>query len=121
MRKSLKYKILGRGCAAIRIKVSIVLIALSGFAQDSGVSLTVRFANDASRFHVGEMIPIELAFISKTPGAYEMDTRMYDRSGRLDEEQFHVSPPGRDPLYNHYNGGLYGGFMGGGLGRTYQL
>ena len=44
-----------------------------------------------------------------------MSTRGYDRSGRLDMEQFHVSPPGRDPLHDHYQAGIYGGFIGGGL------
>ena len=44
-----------------------------------------------------------------------MSTRGYDRSGRLDIEQFHVSPAGRDPLHDHFESGIYGGFIGGGL------
>ena len=44
-----------------------------------------------------------------------MSTRGYDRSGRLDIEQFHVSAPGRDPLHYHFESGIYGGFIGGGL------
>ena len=43
-----------------------------------------------------------------------MSTRNYDRSGRLLMEQFHVDPAGRDPLHDHYEGGLFGGFIGGG-------
>jgi hypothetical protein len=94
----------------------IVLIGagtVSTSAQDAGASLTIGFANNANRFHVGEIIPIDLSFAASTPDTYEMDTRTYDRNGRLNIEQFHVTPPGCDPLHDYYQGGLYGGFSGG--------
>jgi hypothetical protein len=83
--------------------------------QASDASLTIRFASGQTQFHVGEVIPLELAFTAWTEHVYEMDMRNYDRSGRLNLEQFHVSPPSRDPLDNYYNGGVFGGFIGGGL------
>jgi hypothetical protein len=83
--------------------------------RDPAVSLNIRFADGANRFHVGEVIPIELSFSASTAETFQMDTRNYDRSGRLGIEQFHVSPSGRDPLHNHYQGGIFMAFIGGGL------
>ena len=92
-----------------------LLLAAPLFSQeDSGASLTIRFANDASVFHVGEVIPIELSFRASIPDAYDMESRNYDRSGRLNIEQFHVTPPGRDPLQAYYaNVPIFGGGLGG--------
>jgi hypothetical protein len=86
--------------------------------QESDVSLTIGFVGGMNRFHVGEIIPIELSFAASVTGAYDMETRNYDRSGRLNIEQFHVTPAGRDPLQNFYS---YGGFIGGGLGGSLGL
>jgi hypothetical protein len=47
-----------------------------------------------------------------------MEMRNYDRSGRLNIEAFHVTPPGRDPLERYYSTGA---FMGGGLGGAREL
>jgi hypothetical protein len=78
--------------------VVVLVLATSGLAQlDNGASLTIRFANGTSQFHVGEVIPIELGFSASVPDAYDMNTASYDRSGRLNMEQFHVTPPGGDP------------------------
>ena len=52
-------------------------------APDSAVSLTIRFTGGISQFHVGEKIPIELAFTSSAPETFELNPRNYDRSGRL--------------------------------------
>ncbi|HEY4837298.1 MAG TPA: hypothetical protein VIH72_01745, partial [Candidatus Acidoferrales bacterium] len=71
--------------------------------QNSGATLTIRFADASSRFHVGEVIPIELSFSASVPDAFEYSTANYDRSGRLNIEQFHVTPAGRDPLHNYYS------------------
>jgi hypothetical protein len=49
---------------------------------------------------------------------YDMEMRNYDRSGRLNIEGFHITPPGRDPLERYY---FTGKFMGGGLGGARQL
>src|ERR1700693_3809220 len=83
------------------------------FAQEeAGAFLAIRFADGTSRFHVGEIIPIELSFRASIPETYDMNTANYDRSGRLNIEQFHVDPPGRDPLERFYS---IGAVMGGGL------
>src|SRR5260370_12821503 len=101
----------------LTLTVLILVVPLSA-QQESGVSLTVRFANGTSRFHVGEVIPIELSFKASSPDMYDIEMRNYDRRGRLNIEQFHVTPPGRDPLQRYYS---IGGFMGGGLGGPREL
>jgi hypothetical protein len=97
----------------LRLTLTVLILVAPLSAQESGVSLTIRFANATSRFHVGEVIPIELSFRASSPDMYDMEMRNYDRSGRLNIEQFHVTPPGRDPLQRYYS---IGGFIGGGLG-----
>ena len=82
--------------------------------QDSAATLRIQFASAGCVFQTGETIPVDLLFSAAGDG-YQMSTRNYDRSGRLNIEQFHVSPPGRDPLHDHYEGGIYGAFIGGGL------
>jgi len=90
----------------LRLIFAVLIFASALFAQnESGVSLTIRFADGTSRFHVGEIIPIELSFKASIPGAYDMEMRNYDRSGRLNIEAFHVTPPGRDPLERYYSTG----------------
>jgi len=99
--------------------LALLLGALApAFAQNDAASLTIRFAGGTDQFRVGEMIPIELSFTASLPNSYDMDTRNYDRSGRLNMEQFHVTPSGRDPLTNYYS---EGGFIGGGLGGSRAL
>jgi hypothetical protein len=102
------------------IRLLIVLFAVAGrsFSQGEAASLTIHFASGTSTFHAGEVIPIELSFTASLPGAYDLDTRNYDRSGRLDIERFHVTPSGRDPLANYYANGA---FIGGGLGGSRVL
>jgi hypothetical protein len=96
------------------LALTILMSVLSLHAQqDSDVSLTIHFADGATRFHVGQAISVELSFRALIPNTYDMESRNYDRSGRLNIEQFHVTPPGRDPLQNYYS---IGGFTGGGLG-----
>jgi hypothetical protein len=96
-----------------------LMLALPLSAQDeSGVSLTIRFTDGTSRFHVGEIIPLELAFRASVPDMYDIEMRNYDRSGRLNIEAFHVTPPGRDPLERYYSTGA---FIGGGLGGAREL
>jgi hypothetical protein len=103
----------------LRLALAALILASPLFAQnESGVSLTIRFADGTSRFHVGEIIPLELSFHASIPDMYDMEMRNYDRSGRLNIEGFHVTPPGRDPLERYYSTGA---FMGGGLGGARQL
>ena len=107
----------------MRVVLTIILLlapAIARSQQDSAVTLQIQFPGAGSVFQAGQVIPVELAF-SAPAGSYEMTTRSYDRSGRLGIEEFHLSPPGRDPLRDHYEGGIYGGFIGGGLGGTKAL
>jgi hypothetical protein len=93
----------------LRLTLTALMLALPLYAQqDSGVSLTIRFADGTSRFHVGEVISIELSFKASIPDTYDMEMRNYDRSGRLNIEHFHVTPPGRDPPSELlFNRGIY--------------
>lgn len=90
---------------------TLVLTSSLSAQEESHVSLTIGFAEGTSRFHVGEVIPVELSFKASTSDTYDMEMRNYDRSGRLNMEQFHVTPPGRDPLERYYaTRGIYRGW-----------
>ena len=102
------------GVAGI-LGIACIAPAIARGQQDSGVILRIQFASSGSVFQTGEIIPVDLLFSDNGCGTCQMSTRSYDRSGRLNLEEFHVSPPGRDPLHDHYEGGIYGGFIGGGL------
>jgi hypothetical protein len=103
----------------LRLVLTILAIGTPLLARwESNVSLTISFADGTSRFHVGEVIPIQLSFSASTPNTYEIEMRNYDRSGRLNIETYHVTPSGRDPLQNYYS---IGGFMMGGLGGPREL
>ena len=103
----------------LRVAVAALILASSLFAQNEGrASLTIRFAGGTNRFHVGEIVPLELSFQATGSDTYGIDMRSYDRSGRLNIEQFHVTPAGRDPLTHYFSLGV---FMGGGLGSSRVL
>ena len=102
------------GSVGLLLLLSIPLIG----ADNRDVSLTIHFADGQTRFHVGEVIPIELEFAAAIPDVYEMSTANYDRSGRLNMDQFHVAPAGRDPLQNYYAGAA---IIGGGLSSSRML
>jgi len=103
----------------IQLASMLLVLATGLFAQEENdVSLTIRFAGGTSRFRVGEIIPLEISFRAPTPGEYDIEMRSYDRSGRLNMEQFHVTPPGRDPLERYFSDGAW---MMGGLGGPREL
>jgi hypothetical protein len=79
------------------------------------VSLTLSIGGGQTRFHTGEIIPIELAFTSQIPNRFVLDSGTYDRSGRLTIDEFHVEPIDRvsDPLLDYFASA--GGFIGGGI------
>lgn len=105
-----------RGFAALFLLIILMIgPAIARGQQDSAATLRIQFAAAGSVFQTGEIIPVDLLFSAEGGGTYQMSTRSYDRSGRLNMEQFHVSPSGRDPLHDHYQGGIYGGFIGGGI------
>jgi hypothetical protein len=86
-----------------------------------GVSFVVRTRDGQTRFHQGELIRLELAFVSNLPDTYYLDAATYDRSGRLEIDDFHIDPQGgaSDPLYDYFH--FRAGFMGGGLRTTPKL
>ena len=81
-----------------------------------GVLFTVRFKENQKQFHQGEVMRLELSFASTKPHTFVVDTATYDRSGRLDSDQFVLDQPEAavDPLYDYFHSSIYG-FMGGGL------
>ena len=109
----------------MRLPAALIIIAIGSTQaraqQDSAASLRIQFASAGSVFQTGETIPVELQFSAAGGGTYQMTTRNYDRSGRLDIEEFHLNPPGRDPLHDHYHAGIFGGFIGGGLSTEKAL
>jgi hypothetical protein len=80
---------------------------------DSGVQL--RLSARSTEFYSGEVIALDLAFTSATLKRYQINLARYDRSGRMNYEQFIVAPKEatRDPLQLYFNSIL--AFLGGGL------
>lgn len=80
-----------------------------------GLSFLVRLKGGQTRFRQGEVIRLELSFSSSLPGTYHLDGATYDRSGRLEIDDFHLDPQGgaSDPLSDYFN--FRGGSVGGGL------
>ncbi|HEY8227551.1 MAG TPA: HEAT repeat domain-containing protein [Pyrinomonadaceae bacterium] len=76
---------------------------------DRNVVFKVTIANDQREFRMGETIPLQLSFGSTVKDHYEVNMAQYDRSGRMNYEQFNVSPSSGavDPLSSQW------GSMGG--------
>ena len=85
------------------------------------ISFTIRLAGGKGVFRQGEIIRIETGFSSSLPKKYEMEGRTWDRSGRLDQDDFHIDPADgfSDPMYDHFHSGF--GLMGGGGGGAFTL
>ncbi len=85
--------------------------AESPVSIDPNVVLLVSVASDRTEFHIGETIPLSLAFSSAVKNRYQINMAQYDRSGRMNYEQFNLSPSQSviDPLEGHLGG------VGGGL------
>lgn len=85
--------------------------AQSAPSIDQNVLLLVSIASNQTQFHIGEAIPLQLAFSSPVKDRYQINMAQYDRSGRMNYEQFNLSPSESvvDPLEGHLGGG------GGGL------
>jgi hypothetical protein len=66
--------------------------AQSESSVDRKVVLHVSLAGDQREFHIGETIPLELAFSSTVKDHYQINMARYDRSGRMNYEQFNVTP-----------------------------
>jgi hypothetical protein len=86
------------------------------------VALQLSFKYDQTTFHQGEIVKLVLGFTSTTAQKYFLSTRSYDRSGRMNTEEFCLEPAtaGRDPLSEYFGSGIFE-FMGGGLGGIVAL
>jgi hypothetical protein len=83
-------------------------------AQPRDVRLQVETAGGATRFRIGEVIPLRLSFTSTAAKKYRINLATYDRSGRMNYEDFLLEPEAgwSDPLKAYFLGGA---FMMGGL------
>ena len=79
-------------------------------ASDVHAALTL--ASDHTVFHSGEIIPLSLAFTAAASHRYLINNRSYDRSGRLEIDQFCLDPEAPDPIAAYFESGI---MMGGGL------
>lgn len=99
------------------MRFSIVLLyalklCLAGFSYSQSmpangdVALRASLATNQIEFRIGETIPLQLAFSSSAEHHYQINVAQYDRSGRMDYEQFILSPAGGavDPLPGHVGG-----------------
>jgi len=90
--------------------------SVSAAAEGATPSLSLRVATGQNTFHIGERIPLELSFSSSEDNRYELTMASYDRSGRMNFEDFVVSPKigWADPLgsYLANRSGLGGGLRG---------
>src|SRR5690349_9072139 len=86
-----------------------------------GVSFTIRFKDNQRQFRQGELMTLELSFASTKPHSFVVDAATYDRSGRLESDQFVVDQPDAvvDPLYDYFHS--FFGFVGGGLRSIPEL
>ena len=71
----------------------------------AGVTFTLQFKAGKTQFRQGEIIGLELSFTSSQAGRYHLNSRAYDRSGRLEMDDFHLSPSDGfvDPLHDYFN------------------
>jgi hypothetical protein len=89
--------------------------------QPGDVSVQLSLKNGQSVFREGEIVALAAEYSSSAAKKYYLNTRNYDRSGRLDGmEVFCIDPDaGRDPLSDYFNGTM--GFLGGGLGSEQDI
>ncbi len=110
----------------IVIAIFLALSALLPFARSAGASeqqaaLTVTTEGNRSTYQTGERIPIVLSFTGPDNNQFEISLSSYDRSGRMDHEQFDVEPNTgwHDPLKIYFDSA--GGIIGGGMSSSAVL
>ena len=86
----------------------------TNYDQPADVRLQAETYNGRTRFQIGEIIRLKLSFTSSALKKYQINMAEYDRSGRMNYENFLLEPQGGwgDPLRSYF---AYGGFMMGGL------
>jgi hypothetical protein len=89
--------------------------------QPNDLSLQLSVKDGQTIFRVGEIITLLAEYSSSSGKKYTVNTRGYDRSGRLNGmEVFCIDPAAaKDPLSDYFNG--VRGLIGGGLGGTQDL
>jgi hypothetical protein len=102
-------------CLALSLLLSLVgySCAQSPPSVDENVFLVLSITSGQTEFHIGETIPLQLAYSSAVKDRYQINMAQYDRSGRMNYEHFNVSPAegAVDPLEGHL-GGIGGGLTG---------
>jgi hypothetical protein len=90
-------------------------------SQPSDISLQLSLKNGQTVFREGEIIALTAEYTSSSEKKYYLNTRGYDRSGRLNEmDVFCIDPATAvDPLSDYFNGSM--GFLGGGLSTEQDL
>jgi hypothetical protein len=78
------------------------------------VTLALSLKGGQTVYHEGEIIALDLAFTSSSRNRF-LNLRQHDRSGRLDEDLFCLTPEARDPLEDYFYSGIYTSWFGGGL------
>jgi hypothetical protein len=75
----------------------------AAYAQND-IRLVIRTLDDKITFRIGEVIPIELDFTTSALGTYSLSIPEWDRSGRIDVDQFDIQPTlgWSDPLAVHF-------------------
>jgi len=89
--------------------------------QPGDISLQLSLKDGQTIFRQGEVIGLTVTYSSASEKPYSLDTRSYDRSGRLSGTEVScIDPPiERDPLTDYFEGGV--GWTGGGLSSTWEL
>ncbi|HVX84927.1 MAG TPA: hypothetical protein VH253_08935 [Phycisphaerae bacterium] len=83
-------------------------------ASQAPSGVTFALTLDKPAYHLGERVAMTYRVTSGVEGKYTFDGGMYDRSGRMWEDTFHVEPRDlTDPLAAFFS--LQGPWMGGGL------
>ncbi len=85
-------------CASAIFVLVLVLCTVARGQQPADATLTIRFANDQTEFRVGEIIPIELSFSTTAKKTYLWWRWGGPQYANCSSEEYHVSPPGKDPL-----------------------
>lgn len=83
-------------------------------------TLSVRLAAGKSSYAIGELIPLGLEFRGRADPDFYFSTATYDRSGRMGQERYTITPGGGgyDPLAEYFSSV---GILGGGLSGWHAL
>src|SRR5580765_6064949 len=107
-------------------KAAAFVLAVAAASQQTTVtppepavtaSVMVRFPAGKTTYQIGEEIPLELEFRGKAGPDFYFSTASYDRSGRMSQEQYAITPVRGfvDPLAEYYASAVT---IGGGLSSS---